>query len=381
MEIKNLTKVADRIKKAIRHNERIVLYGDADPDGVASVIILKDSIKNLGGETANVYFPHREKEGYGLTKSALSFLKKFSPGLLITLDCGISNFEEIKLAKKLGFETLVIDHHEILDKLPAASLVVDPKQPGDKYPFKGLANAGLVYKLAEVLLADKLTDSLKRNFLELTALATIFDMMPEIDDNKIIIDEGLSFLPDTWRPGLKVFLETDEFQNAGSQRAAVARIISVLNITEPIDHSTLAYQILTSNSLEEAKIILEELLAKRDQKQREIREITEEVESSLSKKENSRVIFEGNYSWPLSLLGSVASRICNHHQKPTFLFKKQEKESRGAMRTPGNINGVELMKKCSKYLISFGGHPKAAGFFLKNENLEKFKECLIEHLE
>ena len=136
MEIKNLKRAAGRIKRAIKNKEKIILYGDADLDGAASVIILKESIKNLGGKVARVYFPDREKEGYGLNQKALNLLKKEAPALLILLDCGISNFKEIKLAKKLSLKVIIIDHHEVLEKLPEAEIIIDPKQPGDKYSFK-----------------------------------------------------------------------------------------------------------------------------------------------------------------------------------------------------------------------------------------------------
>lgn len=379
-EIKNLKKAADRIKTAIKNKEKIILYGDADLDGITSVIILKESIKNMGGDVASVYFPSRETEGYGITKTGLDSLKEFSPALFLTLDCGISNFEEVSQAKKMGFEVIIIDHHEILDKLPDASIIVDPKQKGDKYPFKVLANAGLAYKLSQILLGDKLTDILKRNFLELVSLATIAEMVPEVEENKTMIEEGLPFLKDSWRPGLKVFFEIDEVQNAGSLRVAAQKIISVLNVFEPRDHVNVTYLILTSNSAGESKTLVNELLEKRDQKHREIREITEEIEGQLSRKEKGSIIFEGNYSWSLTLLGSVASRICRQHQKPTFIFRKQGEESRGAVRVPVGINAVEMMKKCSKCLLNYGGHPQAAGFRVKNEDLEKFKECLIENL-
>ena len=204
-KIKNLRKAAQRILRAIKNEERIILYGDADLDGTTSVIILKESIQSLGGKVFAVYFPDREKEGYGITKTGLNFLRKYSPALLIALDCGIGNFKEIKLAKKLGFEVILIEHHEIIDKLPQASIVVDPKQKGDRYPFKGLASAGITFKLSELLFNKKMTTTLKRTFLELVALATIADMMPRQSENKVFIEEGLSTLNNSLRPGINIF--------------------------------------------------------------------------------------------------------------------------------------------------------------------------------
>ena len=379
-EIKNLKKVADRITAAIKNKEKIILYGDADLDGIASVIILADSIKNMGGDVAAVYFPSRENEGYGITKTALSSLKGLSPALFLTLDCGISNFEEVNLARNSGFEVIIIDHHEVLDKLPNASIIVDPKQEGDKYPFKGLATAGIVFRLSRLLLRAQFSESLKKIFLELVALATIADMMPQESENKEMIEEGLSVLKNTWRPGLRAFFETEEIKDSKTFKETCQKIISALNTIEVKDHFPETYLLLTTNSLKEAKLKAENLLFRREEKQWEIREITEEAETRISKKIKEPIIFEGNSTWSLALLGASASRICRQYQKPTFLFKKQEKESRGAVRVPTGINGVEMMKKCSKYLVGYGGHAQAAGFNIKNENLEKFKECLLKFL-
>src|SRR3989344_359787 len=190
MEIKNLKKAAERITTAVKNKENIILYGDADLDGAASVIIFKEALKNLGAEPSAVYFPDRETEGYGITPKGLDYLKKFSPALLVAFDLGIGNFEEVKTAKKLGLEVIIIDHHEILDKLPSASIIVNPKQKGDRWPFKEFAASGLSFKLAELILAEKFSDSLRNNFLELAALATIADMMPKKDENALIISEG-----------------------------------------------------------------------------------------------------------------------------------------------------------------------------------------------
>ena len=402
MVIKNLKKVADRILKAIRRKEKIILYGDADLDGVASVIVLKETLKNLNGQISAIYFPNRESEGYGITENGLNYLKaklsfmkarrkkktKFSspaphhnygggPALFIALDCGIGNFKEVKIANKMGFEVIIIDHHEVLDDLPEAKIIVDPKQKGDEYPFKGLATAGIAFKLSELLLKNKLTETLKQNFLELVALATIADMMPQENENKVMIEEGLISLENSWRPGLKAFLKINEIKNKISIRQIAQKIISALNASNRQDHLSQAFLLLTTSNDGEAEILAKELLENCYQKQIRIREITNEVEEKALKKISEPIIFEGNSSWPLVLVGPVASKICHIYKKPTFIFKKGEKESRGAVRTPEGKNAVEIMKNCSKFLITYGGHPLAAGFSTKNENLEKFKECLI----
>jgi len=377
-EIKNLKKAAERIKKAIKNKEKIILYGDADLDGVSSVIILKESIKNLGGEVIAVYFPDRETEGYGISETALSHLKQFSPALLIALDCGIGNFKEIKSAKKIGFETIIVDHHEVLDKLPAAKIIVDPKQKSDKYSFKGLANTGISFKLSEAMLGEKMSPVVRNNFLEMVALATIADMMPQEDENKVFVEDGLNNLENSWRPGIQAFFETEIFDHYLNLNQKVSKIISLLNVRDVENNLPASFRLLTSQSVEDSKKLIEKLLEKSFQRKENIEEIIREIESRLSKKQTP-IIFEGAAHFEVMLISSVASTLCHRYKKPSFIYKKLEKESQGTVRTPAGINGVSLMKKCKKYLITFGGHAQASGFRVKNENLEKFKNCLIEN--
>lgn len=388
-EIKNLKKAASRILKAIKNKEKIVLYGDADLDGAVAVIVLADTIKNLGGKITAIYFPDRELEGYGITEKGLNYLKtlnqKYGEGrtLLISLDCGIGNFKEVVMAKKLGFEVIIIDHHQILDKLPEASIVVDPKQKGDKYPFKELAAAGIVFKLSELLLKNIMTENLRKNFLELTALATIADMMPREEENKVFIEEGLKSLENSWRPGIKAFFEIEPFKSYDNLNRKVSKIISILNVRDVENSLPASFRLLTNPSSKESKVMVEKLLEKSELRKEKIKEITERIEEKISREANDTnlplsIIFMGSPEWEFTLISSAASIICQRHQKPTFIFKKLETESIGTVRTPTGIDSVSLMKKCSKYPLTYGGHPLASGFRIKNENLEKFKNCLIE---
>jgi single-stranded-DNA-specific exonuclease len=377
-EIKNLKKAASRILKAIKSKEKIILYGDADLDGVASVIILAEAIKNLGGENRAIYFPDREKEGYGISEKALHYFKKEAPALLLTLDCGIGNFKEVKLAKELGFEAIIIDHHEVLDKLPGASIIIDPKQKGDRYPFKHFATVGLVFKLSEVLLKKQMPESLRKDFLELVALATIADMMPRTDENEIMIREGLSSLESSWRPGIQALFELEPLRSLNLIQR-VSKTNSLLNVRDVQNQLPAAFRLLTSSNKAEARKLAERLFEKGLQRRERIKEITEEVERKIFGKEVSPIIFEGDSEWELALLGVVASILSQKYKKPVFLFKKGEAESQGGIRAPSGFDLVEAMKSCSKNLITYGGHPQAAGFRIKNEHLEDFKNCLIEH--
>ncbi|MDD5146500.1 MAG: DHH family phosphoesterase [Candidatus Pacebacteria bacterium] len=380
MEILNLKETAQRITLAIENKERIILFADADLDGVCSLVILQEAIQGLGGRVETVYFPNREEEGYGLNFKALDSLKQKSPALLVALDCGIGNFEEIKKAKALGFQVIVIDHHQVLERVPEdAFLVVDPKQEGDQYPFKKLANTGIVYHLAHLVLGASWSKMLEQNFVELTAIATLADMMEEKEDNKIIMEKGLGSLLKTQRPGLKALVDILG-RGESSARQVAQKIVSVLNITDIKNHLTESYLLFTLSVDGEARVLAEKLYQQSQQRYLEINDMVAEVEQMIQDEpqDYERFIFVGKEEWPQVLTGAVASRICNKHQKPTFVFKAGQVKTRGSVRTPKGVDCVEALKQCHDYLEMYGGHAQAAGFSLKGQDVMNFKGCLIQ---
>jgi single-stranded-DNA-specific exonuclease len=373
-KIKNIEKAAERIKKAVQNKERIILYGDSDLDGISSVVILEEAIKNLGGHVDCSFFPDRENDGYGINLKALDMLKEKAPALLITLDLGIGNITEIDVANKMGFEVIIIDHHEPLAGSPKASIIVDPKQEDDDYPFKGLANVGVTYNLCMELIGNGISENLKNSFLELAALGTISDMVPQVEQNQEIIEQGLRSLKNTFRPALRAFLNI--LGNGEVFEGALPKIISGLNAAESVKFENESYLLLTSSSALQCKEMVEVLLNKNKYKQTLVKNITQEIERRISQKPDEPVIFEGDPSWKLTLAGSVASIICNKYEKPAFIFKKMDSESCGSVRNPKGTNSVDAMKSCDSFLMTYGGHAQASGFRVKNEHLNKFKDCL-----
>jgi single-stranded-DNA-specific exonuclease len=380
-QIKNLKLTADRIKEAVRKGERIIIYGDADLDGVAATIMAGEIVENLGAKPAAYYFPDREKEGYGITKTALTKLAPLAPALLVAVDLGIGNFEETKLARAAGFSTIIIDHHEILDSLPQADIVIDPKQSGDEYPFKFLCAAGLVFKLAQDIFGASFYGNLRQSFAELAALATLADMMPRDGDNKDIISEGLMTVKSSFRPGLRAFFETDAFFENDSRNFndRINKIITVLNVRDFRDGVPAAFELLTTDSMEKAAAMIKEFLEINKLRRQKIEAAALDIEKEIVKSDDP-IIFGGSADWQHNLLGTIASIISVKYKKPTFLYKKLESESQGTVRSVDDIDSVALMKNCKDLLITFGGHPKASGFRIKNSNLGKFKTCLIDHL-
>ncbi|MCX6723624.1 MAG: DHH family phosphoesterase [Candidatus Staskawiczbacteria bacterium] len=373
-KIKNIEKAAERIKKAVQNKERIILYGDSDLDGISSVVILEEAIKSLGGHVNCAFFPDREKDGYGINAKALDMLKDKTPALFITLDLGIGNVKEIDAANKMGFEVIVIDHHEPLAGVPKASIIVDPKQEDDDYPFKGLANVGVTFNLCEDLLGKNISKNLKNSFLELAALGTIADMVPQVEQNQEIIEQGLRSLKHTFRPALRAFL--DILGDGKVFGESMQKIISALNAAESINFENESYLLLTSSDRKKCEEMVQTLLEKNKYKQTQVKNIIQEVERRISQKKDEPVIFEGDPSWKLTLAGSVASTICNKYEKPAFIFKKMDKESCGSVRNPKGTNSVDAMKSCDRFLMTYGGHAQASGFRIKNEHLQKFEKCL-----
>lgn len=386
MVIKNIPLVAARILRAISNQEKIILYGDADLDGVASVIILKESIEMLGSEYTDpktlkvkVYFPDRENEGYGINEIALNNLKKEAPALLIALDCGIGNVREVEMAKEMGFEVIIIDHHQILPKIPKASIVVDPKQPSDPYPFKSLAAVGVVYQLVEFLLKDFKGHYSPDKFLELAMLATLADQVPIKEDNKKLVTGGVLAIKHTKRQGIKALMGLTGFQEGGVEEIR-QKVLFPLNRAGLENHLHEAYLLLTEVSQERAKELANQLLERSIKRKAMVQDVYVKVEDRIKKEKHLSVIFEGSSSWPLVLLGTVASKICQKYKKPTFLFKiVNDDESVGTVRMPSDGDAVKAMIDCRHLLKTYGGHALAAGFRVKNENLGKFKDCLAKY--
>jgi len=377
IEIKNLKKAARKILKAIAKKEKIIIYGDSDLDGVSAVIILEECIKNLGGGNLKIFFSDREENGYGINKRTLEKLENETRALFIVLDFSIGISKELDLVKKRGIEIIIIDHHDISNKNPDADIFVNPKQKGDKYPFKYFATVGIIFRLAKLLLKEKMTDNLKKDFLELTALATIADMMPRIEDNEEIIIEGLACLKESWRPGIQALFALESFKSLVLIEQ-INKINSLLNIRNIEEGMPASFRLLTSSDRKEANQLVEKFLEKSAEKRKKVKEVLRIAEAAVAAKKDS-IIFEGDSDWELILLGVAAAILSQKYQRPAFLYRKDKTESQGSIRAPKGYNVVEAMKTCSKHLENYGGHAQAAGFRIKNKNLEKFKDCLRDY--
>ncbi len=381
MEIKNLKKLAVRIKKAIERKEKIILYADSDLDGTIAVIIAKEAILNLGGQAPLIYFSDRKSEEHGLNEQGFRFLKSRAPGLLLCLDCGIADFNEVEQAKKLGFEVLILDHHEPQEKLPKASIIVDPKTGKKNDYYYHLAAAALSLKLAEILLGKKMTGYLKEDMAGLTALASVSDMVPETEVNKAIIEGGLPFLETTSRSAIRKAFNSSVVQGCLSTRQIVAKIIKIINITDKEGDLSELYLFLISTSEEETEMRFKNFLKKGSERQVQIERLTDEFKKK-NWAEKREIIFDGSEDLPYRFIGAVASRLTTFFLKPVFLYDKGKDENRGGFRMPDKEkDGVKALSSCKKYLRSFGGHAAAGGFIFKDKDKKKIEQCLIKYFQ
>ncbi len=379
--LKGTKKLSQIISNASQNDERFILYGDADLDGISSVIILQETLELLNQNYKEknkpiVYFPDRENDGYGITPTAIKKLKKYSPAVFVALDCGITNFEEIEELKREGFLTIIIDHHKVIGRLPKAEAIVNPKQKGEKYPFKKFSAAGVTYKISKYILESNYLEWSPDSFLELAALATLADQMPQEGENEEIIKQGLMALKYTKRTGLLALKEVTDYQE-DLKSDVYQKIISPLNSSDRINDLTESYVLLTANSKRQARAIAKELYRKSIAKKEKIQKMLEEVEQRI--RGNEVIIYEGDKNWLTVMIGIVASKICQKYKKPTFLFKYTENEAVCSARLPKGFDGVKAMQHCQDLLNSFGGHAPACGCRLKKENLEKFKDCLVNY--
>lgn len=370
-----------KIIRAAQNNKRIIIYGDADLDGVVATIILKETIETLNPKykqsDLTIYFPDRENDGYGITLSGLDYLKRYAPAEFFALDCGISNFKELNIAKKLGFSVGIIDHHQILGKLPKADAIVDLFRPRETYPFKYFSTAGLVYKLIRPILNESQIKWQPEKFLDLVALATIADMMPQVGENSELIKQGLEAFKYSSRPGLKILKEITKVVD-DDLGDICQKIMAPLNSSERIGHLTETYILLTTQSQREARMIAKGLIEKNKIKKRHIQEILEEIEIRIAN-QNSPIIYEASSNWPTVMIGVVASKLCQRYKKPVFLFKSGKTEIVGSCRPPKGFDGVKAMASCKKLFITYGGHPLACGCRLKNKNFQKARTALEKY--
>lgn len=375
----DMEKAVDRILEALNKNEKIIIYGDYDVDGITSTTVLK---RFLIERNANVsqYIPDRLNEGYGLNKEALEEIAKEGYTLMITVDCGISGIEEVEFAKSLGMETIVTDHHEPGEILPNAVAVVDAKRKDNKYPFNQLAGVGVAFKLIQAIsnrlnLEEK--DYLK--YLDLVCVGTISDIVPLVDENRVIAKLGLKLVEMTKNIGLKTLLETSGYKKIDSTAISFG-IAPRINACGRMGHARIALQLFLTEDINEASKIAGELNEYNRQRQEIEKRIFEEAIEQIEKnKENSDVIVLGKENWHHGVIGIVSSKITELYFKPSILICFEDKIGKGSGRSIPGFDLYEALSKSSNHITRFGGHSMAIGITIDKDKFEDFKKDFEEY--
>lgn len=365
----------DRIQKAINQNERILLYGDYDVDGISAVTILynflKDKVTNL-----NYFLPSRYVDGYGLTiDSAKKVIDKFKPDLIITVDCGISCATEVDFIKSQNIDIIITDHHEPAEVLPD-TIVVDPKIPNQPYGFSGLCGAGVALKVVQSFVGK---DNLQQ-YLPVCAIATVSDIVPLVDENRAIVKLGLS-MQNNLPQGIKKLLKNLKITTINSQTISF-KIAPRLNAGGRMGNAYTALDLFISEDNNLLSNSLKTLLEQNTQRQLLSQQIYTDCLEQIKQNKlyQNRAIILKSDKWDSGLLGIACARLVDDFCKPVFLFSEVEDELKGSVRSFGDINVHTLLSHCNEVLDTFGGHSMAAGLGLKSNKFENFKLQVFNYL-
>ena len=381
----DMQKAVERLRKAIKDGEKICIYGDYDVDGITSTSILYIGLKRLGAKYVDYYIPVRD-EGYGLNNEALKSIKDSGSDIIITVDCGITSYNEINYANSIGLTTIITDHHTLLKpEVPNAYAVINPKRLENTYGFDGLAGVGTAFMLLLELYNSYNIKEDAFEFLDLVAIGTIADIVPLISQNRIIVKFGLEILKNTTNLGLKklcdrLFSDKDEDYEYTSGDVGFT-IAPVFNAAGRLQDAKMVVKLLISDNEREIDVIIDELLLKNMQRKTIQNEIFEESKKVLEQKSNDYILIDSSKNYHHGVIGIVASKIVDTYYKPAIIMEEKPEEgiAVASCRSIASFNITKALQFCEKYLVKYGGHAGAAGFTIKIENIKKFSEAINEY--
>lgn len=374
--LSGMEKAVELIQKNIQNQKKILIFGDYDVDGTTGVSLLFSCLKNFGADVF-YYIPHREKEGYGLNAKVITACKKKGFNLIITVDLGIANIEEARLAHSLGLELIITDHHEPGPELPQAEAIINPKISKSPTVFKELSGVGVVFKLVQAL-SEKMGSFDLENALDLVALGTVADIVPLQDENRILVVEGLKILNSFRRPGLRYLSQLAGLDEVNTREISYM-LGPRLNAAGRIDHARTSIELLLAEEEKKACLLAKRLdLLNRERQQ--IGSFVKEaaLENLLLKPnlENEKILIIEAEHWHAGVIGIVASQIAESFQVPVIIITFDGKIGRASGRSFGEINLHNLFKGLENLFINFGGHSQAVGFQIERKNLEILKKEL-----
>jgi single-stranded-DNA-specific exonuclease len=365
-----------RVITALTENQMICIYGDYDVDGTCATALLYMSLKEL---YANVkfYIPRRLEEGYGLSTSAIDAVKEMGTDLMIAVDCGITAIQETNYANQIGMDVIICDHHQPKEELPNAFAVLDPIKPGCNYPFKYLSGAGVAFKLAQGLCERIGKRGLPLKYLDLVALAGAADIVPIIDENRILVNEGLNQVNMNPRPGIEALIELSRLKPGQLTSGQIVFTIAPrINAVGRLGDAERAVNLLIANNKKDA-LELAEVLETENYERRKIDvdtfEAAKEIVDSQFDLDDELAIVLHNENWHPGVIGIVASRLVEKYYRPSVLLTTIDGVAKGSARSINGFNIYEALQKCEDLLLHFGGHQAAAGLALEVEKIDEFR--------
>lgn len=378
MLIPDMHQAISRTYRALLSGEKIAVYGDFDADGITGTALLTQALEALGGNVTP-YIPHRLKEGHGLNFNALEQLQQQGVSLVITVDCGITGIPQAARAKKKGLDIIITDHHTPLDELPQAVAAIDPRREDSDYPFPELAGVGVAFKFIQALYQSMGKEDRLDCFLDLVALGTVADMMPLLGENRYLVKQGLKIMNSHPRPGLIEMTSLAGLSTGNLTAEDISWVIAPrLNATGRLEHALSSYQLMITDSTEEAREIAIKLEEKNAERQKlTAKALSKAKEQILAKGIMSLLVAsDGDYS--AGIVGLVAGRLTDEFYRPSIVIKTSEIYSTGSCRSIPEFNIIQALNKCSGLFSRFGGHARAAGFTLPTKNLPILEEKLLQ---
>ena len=372
----DMDKAIGRVLHSQKNNELILIIGDYDADGTTAASVLYLYFKSINIDV-EYYIPNRQTEGYGVSINAIDYAHKIGAKLIITCDCGITAIEQIEYAKKYNIDTIITDHHKQKDELPKAFAILNPNRKDCNYPFKGLCGAGVAFKLCLGVnneLENDIQDVLQ--YTDLVAIATTADVVPIIDENRLIVKEGLKNIIQGRNKGIRALLRVSKLDTNSINVGKLGYwFIPKINAAGRLGDAARAVKLFTTNNPQFANEIAIDL--ENENEKRKL--ITMQHENDAKRIINDSINFDKDKiiilykdDWHFGVVGIVASRVKELYNRPTIILSKEDGVYKGSCRSIGGYDIVNALHECSDILENYGGHPMAAGLSIKEKNLKSF---------
>ena len=377
-KLTDMDKAVSRIEKAISSKEHITIYGDYDVDGMTSCALLYNFLTDKGCKV-DVYIPNRHKEGYGINCKAIEEIHRRGTHLMVSVDCGITSISQVELAKDLGIDVIITDHHQCSSTLPEAIAVINPARNPELHRMHPLAGVGVAGKLVQAIEGVSYLEP----YLDLIALGTVADVVSLVGDNRILVAKGLEKINKSPCPGIEALIEVSASKDSEIDTGRIAfGLAPRLNAAGRIDDPLKGFELLTARKLSHAIPIAKKLEEQNRHRQAIEAEIIREAEDLIRDCVNlstDRIIVLGKEGWNPGIIGIAASKIAERYCRPCILISIEEKMASGSARSISGFNIYEALNSSSHLLEKFGGHEQAAGFSLVKENIHQLRKVLIDY--